>query len=58
MEYLSMEGMVILEWIFQKKIVGDSDWIHIPQDIDQQHAFVNTVTNLLVPLKEGNFLIS
>jgi hypothetical protein len=34
------------------------DWIHMDQDRDQWRALVNTVMNLQVPLKVGNFLTS
>jgi hypothetical protein len=32
--------------------------IHPPRDRDQRRAVVNTVMNLRVPKKEGNFLTS
>jgi hypothetical protein len=32
------------------------DWMHLVQDMDQWRAVVNTVMNLLVPLKVENFL--
>jgi len=32
------------------------DWIHLAQDREQLWALVNTVKNLRVPLKVGNFL--
>jgi hypothetical protein len=32
------------------------DWIHLAQDRDQWQALVNTVMNLQVPQKAGNFL--
>jgi hypothetical protein len=32
------------------------DWIHLAGDRDQWQALVNTVMNLRVPLRAGNFL--
>jgi len=34
------------------------DWMHMAQDRVQWRAVVNTVMNLWVPLKSGNFLTS
>jgi hypothetical protein len=34
------------------------DWIHLAQDRDQLWILVNTVMNLRVPKKAGNFLTS
>jgi hypothetical protein len=36
----------------------DVDWIHLAQDRDQWWAGVNTVVNIQVPKKVGNFLTS
>jgi hypothetical protein len=32
------------------------DWMHMAQDKDQLRALANTVMNLRVPKKAGNFL--
>jgi hypothetical protein len=32
--------------------------IHVAQDRDDGRALVNTVMNIMVPWKEGNYLIS
>jgi hypothetical protein len=34
------------------------DWMHLAQDRDQWWDFVNTLMNLRVPHKAGNFLTS
>jgi len=34
------------------------DWIHLAQDIEQWRSVVNTVMELRVPQKAGNFLTS
>jgi hypothetical protein len=34
------------------------DWMHVTQGRDKWLAFVNTVMNLQVPEKEGNFFTS
>jgi hypothetical protein len=38
--------------------VGSVDWIHLAQDKEQWKAVVNTIINLRVPYKVGNFLTS
>jgi len=37
---------------------GGMDWIELAEDKDRWHALVNTVINVWVPSKEGNFLAS
>jgi len=34
------------------------DWMHLSQDGDMWQSFVNTLMNLRVPMKAGNFLSS
>jgi hypothetical protein len=34
------------------------EWIHLAQDRDQWRALVNTIMNLRIPYKRGNFLSS
>jgi hypothetical protein len=34
------------------------DWMHLAQERNQWQAVFNTVVNLLVPFKAGNFLTS
>jgi hypothetical protein len=36
----------------------DVDWMHLAQDRDQWQALMNTVLNLRVQKREGNFLTS
>jgi hypothetical protein len=38
--------------------LNDVNWIHVAQDRGQWRALVNTVMNLRVPQKTGNFLAS
>jgi hypothetical protein len=44
-------GLTEIEW-------EGVDWFRLVQDMDQWHALVNTVMNLWVPQKAGNFLAS
>jgi hypothetical protein len=40
------------------KIEWEGDWMHVAQDRDQWRALVNTVMNLRVSQKAGDFLSS
>ena len=48
LEDVSVDGMMILKWIF-KKWVGTFDWINLSYDKDKWLAVVNTVMNLWIP---------
>jgi len=56
LEDLGLDGRMMLEWILKKQgvIVG---WIHLAHDRDHLRAHVNTVMNIRVVSKAGNFLI-
>jgi hypothetical protein len=41
LEYLAVEGRVILKWIFMKRH-GSMDWIYVVQDRESGGDFVNT----------------
>jgi hypothetical protein len=45
LEYLDIDGRVILKFIF-KKSDGGMDWIDLAQDRDGRQALVNAVMNL------------
>jgi len=47
-----------LKWFFKEVEWELVDRIKLAQDRDQWQAVVSTVTNLRVPEKAGNFLIS
>jgi hypothetical protein len=53
-ENLSVDGRIILKWIFRK--YGGVDWITVVRDKEQSRVFVNSVMNLGVPQNEGNFV--
>jgi hypothetical protein len=54
-EYLGVDGKIILEWILGK--YGGRVWTGCrSQDRGQLRALVNMVMNLSVPQKERNFL--
>jgi hypothetical protein len=42
----------------KETVLEGVDWIHLPQERDQWQAPVNTVMNLQVLRKVGNFLTS
>jgi len=44
----SLDGRIILRWIFRKWNVGSMAWNELAQDRDRWQAVVNAVMNLLV----------
>jgi hypothetical protein len=47
-EGLSVEGKIILKWIFTEW-GGGMDWIHLPEDRDGWLALVNAVSSVRAP---------
>jgi len=45
----SLDGRIILIWIFRKWNGGVMDWIRLVQDRDRWRSIVNAVMNLWVP---------
>jgi hypothetical protein len=45
-ERTSVEGRIILRWIFRKWVLGRVDWIDLAQDRDKWWVLVKAVTNL------------
>ena len=45
MEYIGVNGRIILKWIF-KKCDGGMDWVNVAQDRDRRRVLVNAVMNL------------
>ena len=54
----SIEGRIILRWIFRKWDGEGMDWIDLALDRNRWWALVNMVMNLQVPSNAGNFLTS
>jgi hypothetical protein len=44
-----VDGRIILEWILEREIGWEVDWIHLAQGRNQWWAVFNTVMNLQVP---------
>jgi hypothetical protein len=45
----SVDGRIILKWIFERLGVGGMDWISLAGDRDRWRAVVKSVMNLGVP---------
>jgi hypothetical protein len=52
MEDLGVHGRIILKWSLQK--LG-ADWTYFAHDRGQWRVSVNTIMNICVPKKAGNF---
>ena len=48
LEYLGVDGSIILKWIFRKLDV-EKDWIVLARDRDRWPTLVNAVVNRRVP---------
>lgn len=57
MENLDVDGNILLRLTSKLSCEG-ADYIHLAQDRDRRRALVNAAMNILVPSKDGNFLIS
>ena len=49
LEYLDVDGRIILKWIFKKWDEEGMNWIDVAEDRDRWPALVNAVLSLLVP---------
>jgi len=60
MEYLGIDGRMILKWIFMKwnKGMGGMHLIGLAQDRNRWWGLLNMVMILWVPQNSGNFLTS
>ena len=58
LEYLGVDGRIILKWMFKKWDVGGMDWIDLALDRNRLRAVVNAVVILRVPSNAENFLTS
>jgi len=45
----SVDGRIILRWIFRKRDAGGMDWTQLTPDRDRWWGLVNVVMNLWVP---------
>jgi hypothetical protein len=45
----SVDGKIILIWVFRKWDLVGMDWIELAQDTDRWREFVKVVINLCVP---------
>jgi hypothetical protein len=48
LEYLGVNGRILLKWIFRKWGVVFMDWIDLAEERDRWRALVNAVTNFQV----------
>jgi hypothetical protein len=60
LEYLGIDGRMILKWILKKwnEGMGGMHWTGLAQDRNRWRALLNMVMILRVPQNSGNFLTS
>jgi hypothetical protein len=58
LEDTSIDGRIMLRWVFRKWCRGDIHWIDLALDGDRWQALENTVMILQVSLHVVNFLTS